>query len=114
MLEKATFENLPQAVKEMNQKLDKIERILIQKENQVEASRTDQLLTISQAAEFLKLSVPTIYGKVSKNTIPFMKRGKRLYFTQQELLAYIKEGSSKSDQDIQNEAEQFLSSKSTR
>ncbi len=41
---------------------------------------TDQLLTIQQAAEFLKLSVPTLYGLVSKSQLPVSKRGKRLYF----------------------------------
>jgi excisionase family DNA binding protein len=50
------------------------------------------LLNIKQAAEFLSLSVPTIYTKVSKRELPYMKRAKRLYFSKMELLEYIKKG----------------------
>lgn len=52
----------------------------------------DDFLTIQQAAEFLKLSVPTIYSKVSKRQLPFMKRGKRLYFSLKELSDYLNGG----------------------
>ena len=55
----------------------------------------EQLLTIQQAAEFLSLTVPTLYSKTSKGELPFMKRGKRLYFSRTELLEYIKEGRKK-------------------
>jgi excisionase family DNA binding protein len=43
--------------------------------------KIEKLLTVQEAAEFLNLSVPTIYLKVSKGEIPFMKRSKRLYFS---------------------------------
>jgi excisionase family DNA binding protein len=69
----------------------------------------EQLLTIQEAAEFLTLSVPTIYSKVSKNEIPFMKKGKRLYFSRIELLEYVKQGRSKSNTEIEQEAEMYLS-----
>ena len=45
-------------------------------------SEFDQLLTIQQAADLLSLSVPTLYGLVSKSQLPVSKRGKRLYFLQ--------------------------------
>jgi len=50
----------------------------------------DQLLTIQQAAEFLSLSVPTLYSKVSKGELPVMKRSKRLYFSRIQLMEYLK------------------------
>jgi len=68
----------------------------------------EQLLTIQEAAEFLSLSVPTIYSKVSKGELPFMKRGKRLYFSSTELLDYIKTGRQKSNAEIEQEAEAYL------
>jgi len=74
----------------------------------------EQLLTIQEAAEFLTLSVPTMYSKVSKNEIPFMKQGKRLYFSRIELLEYVKQGRSKSNAEIEQEAEMYLSNNKKR
>jgi len=51
-----------------------------------------ELITIKQAAEFLSLSVPTIYSKVSKGELPFMKVSKRLYFSREDLTSYVKNG----------------------
>ena len=56
---------------------------------------TEQLLTIKQAAEFLSLTVPTLYGLVQRAAIPVSKRGKRLYFSKQELTEWIKAGPQK-------------------
>ena len=69
----------------------------------------EQLLTIQEAAQFLNLRVPTIYSKVSKSELPFMKRGKRLYFSNIELMEYLKEGRKKSNEEIEREAELYLS-----
>ncbi|WP_181306957.1 helix-turn-helix domain-containing protein [Rufibacter sp. XAAS-G3-1] len=56
------------------------------------APQNDRLLTVTQAAEFLSLATPTIYSLVSRNEIVYMKRGKRLYFSEQELTAWLKGG----------------------
>jgi excisionase family DNA binding protein len=72
------------------------------------AEPTEQLLTIQEAAEFLKLTVPTLYSKVSKGELPVMKRSKRLYFSRAELLAYLKEGRKKSNAEIEQEAKAYL------
>ncbi len=69
---------------------------------------TDQLLTIQQAADFLKLSVPTIYSLVSRSEIPVSKKGKRLYFSEQELTAWIKGGRKKTLQELSAEADKYL------
>src|SRR5690606_25956499 len=68
----------------------------------------EQLLTIQQAAEFLSLTVPTMYSKVSKREIPVMKRSKRLYFSRTELLEYLKDGRKKSNAEIEQEAKAYL------
>jgi excisionase family DNA binding protein len=76
-----------------------------------EQPRTDhpeQLLTIQEAAEFLNLTVPTMYGKVSKGELPVMKRSKRLYFSRIELLEYIKHGRKKTNAEIELEAKAYL------
>lgn len=50
------------------------------------------LMTIAEAAKFLNCSVPTIYTKTSKRTIPHHKQGKRVYFSRRELEQWVKEG----------------------
>uniref|UniRef100_UPI004048760C helix-turn-helix domain-containing protein n=1 Tax=Algoriphagus sp. TaxID=1872435 RepID=UPI004048760C len=65
-------------------------------------------LSISEAAEFLNLSVPTLYSKVSRGELPVMKRGKRLYFSLPELKDFIKAGRKKSNAEIEAETEQYL------
>jgi excisionase family DNA binding protein len=69
----------------------------------------EQLLTIQEAAEFLSLTVPTMYSKVSKGELPVMKRSKRLYFSRAELLEYLKDGRKKSNAEIEQEAKAYLS-----
>ena len=68
----------------------------------------EQLLTVQEAAQFLNLTVPTIYSKVSKGELPVMKRSKRLYFSSTELMDYLKEGRKKSNSEIEKEAADYL------
>jgi len=79
--------------------------------NQPTTDQPEQLLTIQEAAEFLSLTVPTIYSKVSKGELPVMKRGKRLYFSRTELMEYLKQGRKKSNAEIEREAEACLLNK---
>ena len=71
----------------------------------------EQLLTVPEAADFLHLKVASIYLKVSRGELPFMKRSKRLYFSSTELLEYIKEGRKKTNAEIEAEAESYLKNK---
>ena len=80
--------------------------------DQLPTYQPEQLLTIQAAAEFLSLTVPTLYSKVSKREIPVMKRSKRLYFSRIELMEYLKAGRKKSNAEIQSEAENYLNKKS--
>ena len=79
------------------------------KREQQPTEQPEQFLNIQEAAQFLNLTVPTIYSKVSKRELPCMKRGKRLYFSSTELMEYIKEGRKKSYAEIEQEAETYLS-----
>ncbi len=70
----------------------------------------EQLLTIQEAASLLHLTVATLYTKHSKGELPGVcKRGKRLYFSKQSLIEWVKEGRKKSYSEIQQEAETYLS-----
>lgn len=71
---------------------------------------TDKPITIKQASNVLTLSVQTIYGLVSKKAIPCSKVGKRLYFLESELVAWIKSGRKLTVAEIDRNAELHLSS----
>ncbi|MBK6526239.1 MAG: helix-turn-helix domain-containing protein [Crocinitomicaceae bacterium] len=102
-----TLEKLPQAVSQLFDRLDTIENLILNKNNQTDS---DQLLTIQQASELTKLSVPTLYGYVSRQEIPFSKRpnSKRLWFSKRELIAWLSEGQTKTVEVINQEANLFL------
>ena len=102
-----TFEQLPKAVTQLHEKLDNIERLLLLKGSD-QPVESDKLLTIQQAAEILSLSVPTIYGLVHRAEVPVCKRGKRLYFSKQELTAWIMAGRKKTVSEINNEANTYF------
>ena len=63
----------------------------------------DEIINIKQAAIFLNLATQTLYGFTSKNTIPFLKRGKKLYFRKSELESWLAEGKQKSNSEISQE-----------
>jgi excisionase family DNA binding protein len=110
-MENLSFEQLPQAVTMLTKEVSELKRLLIEKQEQQPTDQPDQLLTIQQAAEFLYLTVPTIYSKVSKRELPVMKRSKRLYFSRTQLMEYLKEGRKKSNAEIEAEADQYLTTK---
>jgi len=110
-MEQLTFEQLPQAVTMLTKEVSELKQLLLQNSNLQQVAPQDQLFTIQQAAEFLGLTVPTMYTKVSKGELPVMKRGKRLYFSHSELLEYLKTGRKKSNAEIEAEAAKYLQNK---
>ena len=107
-MENLTFDQLPKAVTMLSKQVSELKRLLIEKQENTPTEQPEQLLTVQEAAQFLNLTVPTIYSKVSRNEIPVMKRSKRLYFSSTELMEYLKEGRKKSNAEIEQEAEAYL------
>ena len=101
-METLTFEQLPNAVAMLTKEVRELKRLLIERQ-ETPTEQPEQLLTIQEAAEFLRLAVPTVYSKVSKGQIPVMKQGKRLYFSRTELMEYVKAGRKKSNAEIEQE-----------
>jgi len=98
---------------EIAERLSRIEHCLLDlsqqsKEGMVSSNKSDGPLTVQQAAEYLCLSTPTIYTKVSRGELPFMKRGKRLYFSRIELSEYLKAGHNATNSEIISGASQYL------
>lgn len=109
MVQNLTFNDLPTAVTTLTNEVYELKRLLTQKQEQKPTEPLEQLLTVQEAAQFLNLTVPTIYSKVSRGELPVMKRSKRLYFSSTELMEYVKEGRKKSNAEIEAEAEAYLS-----
>jgi excisionase family DNA binding protein len=96
-------------------RLNNIETLLLDLKHlpkeQGEQPQQDELLTVQDTAKFLSLSVPTIYGLISKGELPVMKRSKRCYFSKVELINYLKQGRKKTLAETAIEADQYLKSK---
>jgi len=89
-METLTFNQLPEAVTRLLEKIDHIETLLT--EHGTQQAGPDQPINIKEAADFLDLAVPTVYSKVSRKEIPVNKKGKRLYFYKSELEEWIRQG----------------------
>ncbi|MBK9721922.1 MAG: helix-turn-helix domain-containing protein [Saprospiraceae bacterium] len=89
----------------IEERLANIEALLVKlsqtNENIESQTEKDELLTVQDAANFLNLRVPTIYGHISKGELPVMKRSKRCYFSKLELINYLKEGRKKTNLEIE-------------
>ena len=101
-METFTFEQLPQAISQLHEKINKIELLLLEGSGQQRDN--EEMFTVSQAAAFLNLSVATLYSKVCRKEIPVNKQGKRLYFYKSELSEWIKSGRRKTAEELQKEA----------
>ncbi|WP_207424996.1 helix-turn-helix domain-containing protein [Pedobacter sp. SYSU D00535] len=105
-MENLTFEQLPEAIRVLIEKVNNIEALLTdlrQKE-----SDEDKIYTVAEAAAFLNLSIHTIYSKVSRQEIPVNKQGKKLYFYKSELIQWIRAGKVKTTAELELEANGFL------
>ena len=64
-----------------------------------------KLLSINEAAKYLNLAKQTLYGFTSNRTIPFIKKGKKLYFKKSDLNIWLEEGKKSSIQQIKSKFE---------
>ena len=107
-MEHLTFDQLPEAVTTLTKEVSELKNLIITNQEQPTKEQPEILLNVQEAAEFLKLEVPTIYSKVSRGELPVMKRSKRLYFSSIELMDYLKQGRKKSSAEIEQEARAYL------
>ena len=110
-MENLTFEQLPLEVTMLRKEVSELKLLLIERQEHTPTEQLEQLLTIQEAGDFLSLSVPTMYCKVSKNELPVCKRGKRLYFSRTDLMEYVKAGRKKSNAEIEEEAKSYMKMK---
>ena len=100
-MEPFNFNELPEVVRLLFEKVEKIE-LMLQNLQPKEGDEND-LLNITEAADFLKVSVAALYTKVSRKEIPVSKPGKRLYFNKTDLKEWVKMAKKKTMNDIRGE-----------
>jgi excisionase family DNA binding protein len=98
-MKELTFEQLPQAVAELGNQVTEIKKLVLELSNQnhekdriIKELQKDEFMLIAEVANYMRLTIPTIYSKVCKKEIPSYKVGKQLYFSKKEINEYIKSG----------------------
>lgn len=76
-------------------------RKIINENRTNQPEENDELFTIDGASKFLNLAKQTLYGFTSKNLIPFIKRGKKLYFKKTDLIKWLMEGKQLTKEEIE-------------
>lgn len=72
-------------------------------------SDKDEFLTVDEAAAFLKVKRPTIYGYLYNKAIPSLKKRGRVYFKKSALVDWVNEGQRMTRQEISQAAGESLS-----
>ncbi len=87
------------------ERLDRIERKIDNLEN---FEPKVELMNVTQLAEYLDLSKATIYGKVHRDDIPYIKKGKRLRFRKNKIDNWLSSGQSMTKEDIKRKANEYI------
>ena len=86
-----TFEQLPKAVCELTNQVLELRDMVAALQPQT-ATDKHRIVDIDEACKITRKAKPTIYTLARKGIIPTYKRGKKLYFYEDELLKWIEEG----------------------
>ena len=90
-----------------SQVAEKVFNLQQRNNEQREESLDGEFLTIAQASELLNLAKPTIYTLTHKSEIPFIKKGKKLYFKRADLIEWLNTGRRRTKFEIEREAQKF-------
>ncbi|RQO37648.1 DNA-binding protein [Chryseobacterium sp. KBW03] len=101
-----TFDQIPNILKRIEERLDSLEEILLDR-IQNEMPELD-FVDAKEACKILKLSLPTLYSKVCLREVPFYKKGNRLHFSKTELLEWIQGGKEKSLHELSSDGNHIL------
>ena len=95
------------------ERLDKIEQQLSELNKKmnisaVDSKQADDLMNVTSLAEYLDLSVSTLYGMTCRRELPTIKRGKRLYFKKSEIDEWLYTHRRKTMEEIEIEAQTYV------
>ena len=87
--ESITFDSLPQAVAELQREVSSMKALLLQSlhngQNQQKKENTHRLMSVEEAAEYLRMPKNTLYMKLQSGEVPASKLGKCWKIYQDEL-----------------------------
>jgi excisionase family DNA binding protein len=91
-MEPITFEKLPEAVNQLLNKVDNIERLLNEKTREPEPD-PDQWFNLDEFCEYHpdKPAKATVYQWVHEERVPYHKGGKKLRFLKSEIDAWLQD-----------------------
>ena len=87
-------DKLPEAVGYLTEQVIELKKLVA--ELQPQPSDKHVLVEIEDACRIIRKAKPTIYTLVRKGLLPAYKKGKKLYFYEDELLSWIENGRRKS------------------
>lgn len=101
-----TFDQLPEAISLIHNKLDTLEQLLLN-QNKIEI---DTWFNIDQLCQYhpSKPAKQTVYAWVRQRKIPYHKNGKKLAFLKSEIDTWLKQGRRKTASEIDAEADSYL------
>lgn len=105
-----SFENLPKAVAHLLSEVAEI-KLLVEKSRPSAPTSKHIPIGIDEACAIIAKAKPTVYALVRKRLIPCYKNGKKLYFFEDELLAWIESGRKKTVTEINQQAKEFVAGK---
>ena len=88
MANEITFDKLPQAVGYLTEQVERIHKIVAALQPQTTTDK-HRIVEIDEACKITRKAKPTIDTLARKRLIPAYKRGKKLYFYEDELLQWI-------------------------
>ena len=83
MANEITFDKLPQAVGYLTEQVERIHKIVVALQPQTAIDK-HRIVEIDEACKITRKAKPTIYTLARKGLIPAYKRGKKLYFYEDE------------------------------
>ncbi|WP_217939456.1 helix-turn-helix domain-containing protein [Duncaniella muris] len=111
MIEKPTFEAMPQIMARLEEKVDALTetvgKLLQGAMAPMVVTAPEEMVTVKDAASILSLSVSRVYALVQEGRIPCYKPGRNLLFLPSELRKWMAEGLRKGQPSIEEQMEQM-------
>ena len=107
-----TFDKLPEAVAYLIEQVSELKLLVGAPISESPEKRMP--IGIDEACRIISKAKPTIYTLVRKGIIPCYKRGKKLFFFEDELLEWITKGKRKTLDEVKGELEAQIYSKYPR
>ncbi len=99
-----SFETLPKAVAFLNEQIAELKTLFENSTSTAIPSAQKIPIDIDAACQIIGKAKPAVYTLVRTRQIPCYKSGKKLYFFEDELLEWIRNGRRKTMDEIESEA----------